>query len=176
MEQHVSWITQVVNHYLGGIALALLSALHIQPSHPEMPIPEHVCMGLLVLVAGTLLALLVRSRLSVERPGAAQQVAELLLTNKEGFGINDILSENAGHHWRDYVPLVGTISLFILLANLFGVFPGFSSPTAEVSVPLACAIIMFCISTGRAFAITGCHYRLCARLSRGAWIWLLAFR
>ena len=144
MEQHVSWITQVVNHYLGGIARALLSALHIQPSHPNMPIPEHVCMGLLVLVAGTLLAAFVRSRLSVERPGAAQQVAELLLTNKEGFGINDILSENAGHHWRDYVPLVGTISLFILLANLFGVFPGFSSPTAEVSVPLACAIIVFC--------------------------------
>jgi F-type H+-transporting ATPase subunit a len=144
MEQHVSWITQVVNHYFGGIALALLSALHIQPRHPEMPIPEHVCMGFFVLVAGTLLALLVRSRLSVERPGAAQQVAELLLTNKEGFGINDILSENAGHDWRKYVPLVGTISLFILLANLFGVFPGFSSPTAEVSVPLACAVIVFC--------------------------------
>jgi F-type H+-transporting ATPase subunit a len=144
MEQHVSWITQVVNHYLGGIALTLLSALHIKPDHPNMPIPEHVAMGILVLVVGTLLALLVRSRLSVERPGAAQQVAELLLTNKEGFGINDIVSENAGHHWREYVPLVGTISLFILLANLFGVFPGFSSPTAEVSVPLACAIIVFC--------------------------------
>jgi F-type H+-transporting ATPase subunit a len=144
MEQHVSWISQVVNHYLGGTALALLSALHIQPSHPEMPIPEHVCMGFFVLVVGTLLALLVRSRLSVDHPGAAQQVAELLLTNKEGFGINDIVSENAGHHWREYVPLVGTISLFILLANLFGVFPGFSSPTAEVSVPLACAIIVFC--------------------------------
>jgi F-type H+-transporting ATPase subunit a len=144
MEQHVSWITQVVNHFLGGVALALLSALHIKPNHPDMPIPEHVCMGLLVLVAGTLLALLVRSRLSVERPGTAQQVAELLLTNKEGFGINDIVSENAGHHWREYVPLVGTISLFILLANLFGVFPGFTSPTAEVSVPLACAIIVFC--------------------------------
>ncbi len=143
MEQHVSWITQIVNHYLGGIALALLSALHIQPSHPDMPIPEHVCMGLLVLVVGTLLAAFIRSRLSVDRPGAAQQVAELLLTNKEGFGINDILSENAGHDWRKYVPLVGTISLFILLANLFGVFPGFSSPTAEVSVPLACATIVF---------------------------------
>jgi F-type H+-transporting ATPase subunit a len=143
MEQHVSWITQLVNHYLGGVSLALLSALHIRPDHPDMPIPEHVCMGLLVVVVGTLLALLVRSRLSVERPGAAQQIAELLLTNKEGFGINDIMSENAGHHWRDYVPVVGSISIFILLANLFGVFPGFSSPTANVSVPLACAVITF---------------------------------
>jgi F-type H+-transporting ATPase subunit a len=143
MEQHVSWITQVVNHYFGGIALALLSALHIQPEHREMPIPEHVSMSFFVVVAGTLLALLVKSRLSVERPGATQQIAELLLTNKEGFGISDILSENAGHHWKQYVPMVGTISIFILLANLFGVFPGFSSPTATVSVPLACAIITF---------------------------------
>src|ERR1700733_1290997 len=107
MEQHVSWITQIVNHYLRGVALALLSALHIQPSHPEMPLPEHVAMGFFVLVVGSLLALFVRSRLSIERPGATQQIAELLLTNKEGFGISDILSENAGHNWKQYVPMVG---------------------------------------------------------------------
>jgi F-type H+-transporting ATPase subunit a len=144
MEQHVSWITQIVNHVLGGPALALLHALHIQPDHPDLPIPEHICMGILVLIIGTLLALLVRSKLSVENPGTTQQIAELLMTNRENFGINDILSENAGHHWREYVPLVGSISLFILLANLFGVFPGFTSPTAQVTVPLACAVIVFC--------------------------------
>ena len=82
MEQNVSWITQIVNHVLGGAALALLHALHIQPDHPELPIPEHVAMGILVLIVGTLLALLVRSRLSVENPGATQQIAELLLTNR----------------------------------------------------------------------------------------------
>jgi F-type H+-transporting ATPase subunit a len=143
MEEHVNWITQLVNHYLGGVALALLSALHIKPEHPEMPIPQHVAMEFLVLVIGTLLALWVRSRLSVERPGASQQVAELLLTNPLGFGINDVLEENAGHHWERYVPIVGSVSLFILLANLFGVFPLFTSPTATVSVPLGCAVITF---------------------------------
>jgi F-type H+-transporting ATPase subunit a len=143
MEEHVSWLTQIVNHVLGGAALALLSALHIRPENPKMPIPEHVAMGLLVLVVGTLLALWVRSRLSVEKPGASQQIAEFLLTNPLGFGINDVLSENAGHHWEKYVPLVGSISVFILLANLFGVAPFFTSPTATASVPLACAVITF---------------------------------
>ena len=100
-------------------------------------------MGLLVLVVGTLLALWVRSRLSVDRPGTSQQIAELLLTNPLGFGINDVLSENAGHHWEKYVPLVGSVSVFVLLANLFGVFPSFTSPTATANVPLACAIITF---------------------------------
>src|SRR5580704_807406 len=143
MEQHVSWLTQFVNHYLGGLALALLSALHIKPNHPEMPIPEHVVMALTVLVVGTVLALLLRSRLSVERPGPSQQIAEMLLTNSMGFGINDVLEENAGHDWQKYVPMVGSIALFILLSNLFGVFPLFTSPTANATVPLACAIITF---------------------------------
>ena len=113
MHEQASWITQFVNHYLGSAALALLSALHIRPENPELPIPEYVVMGLLVLLVATTFALWVRSRLSVERPGASQQIAELLLTNPLGFGITDVLRENAGHHWERYVPLVGSISVFV---------------------------------------------------------------
>src|SRR5260370_7264561 len=109
MGEHASWITQFVNHYFGSAALALLSALHIRPNNPELPIPEHVVMGLLVLVVGTLLALWVRSRLSVERPGASQQVAEFLLTNPLGFGINDVLEENAGHHSDTHLPILARV-------------------------------------------------------------------
>src|SRR5580693_8741302 len=127
MEHHVSWLTHLVNQILGAPALALLKALHIKPSYPDTPIPEHVVMALTVLVVGTVLALLLRARLSVERPGASQQIAELLLTNPMGFGINDVLEENAGHDWKKYVPMVGTVALFILLANLF------SGPVAWLS-------------------------------------------
>jgi hypothetical protein len=69
MEHHVSWLTHLVNQILGAPALALLKALHIKPSYPDTPIPEHVVMALTVLVVGTVLALLLRARLSVERPG-----------------------------------------------------------------------------------------------------------
>lgn len=143
MEQHVSWITQAVNHLLGRFALALLSALHIQPSHSETPIPEHVVMGILVLVVGTLLALFLRSRLSVERPGTTQQIAELLITNPLEFGIRDLLDENIAHGAREYISMVGTIAIFVLFANLFGMFPFLTAPTGQVSVPLACAILVF---------------------------------
>src|SRR5258708_4388312 len=143
MGEQASWITQIVNHYLGGAALALLSALGIHPENPNLPIPEHVVMGLLVLLVGTIFALWVRSRLSVERPGASQQVAELLLKNPLGFGILDVLEENAGHDWERYVPVVGSVSIFVLLANLFGPFPFLKSPTSNVRVPLACAVITF---------------------------------
>src|ERR1700726_893147 len=141
--EHVSALTHLVNRIFDSFALSLLSALHVKPTDPENPIPEHVVMALAVLVVGTLLALWVRSRLSVERPGASQQIAEFLLSNPLGFGINDVLEENAGHHWERYVPVVGSVALFILIANLFGVFPFFTAPTSNATVPLACAIITF---------------------------------
>ncbi len=117
MVEHVTGLTLLVNHYLGQFALALLSWLHVTPENPETPIPEHVVMGVVVLILGTLLALFLRSRLSVEKPGATQQVAELLLTNPLGF--------------------------FVLLSNLLSVFPLFAAPTSKKSVPLACAILTF---------------------------------
>jgi F-type H+-transporting ATPase subunit a len=60
-----------------------------------------------------------------------------------GFGIRDVLSQNAGHHWERYIPMVGSIALFILLGNLFGAFPFLTAPTSAYTVPLACAIITF---------------------------------
>ena len=143
MTEHVTGLTQFVNHYLGRFALALLSALHIRPENPDMPIAEHVVMGVVVLIIGTLLALLLRSRLSVEKPGAAQQIAELLLTNPLGFGIKDLLEENVHHGALKLIPFVGSISVFVLLSNLLSVIPVFAAPTADKSVPLACAILTF---------------------------------
>jgi F-type H+-transporting ATPase subunit a len=132
-----------VNHYLGQFALALLSWLHITPENPETPIPEHVVMAVVVLILATLLALFLRSRLSVEKPRAMQQVAELLLTNPLGFGIKDLLEENVHHGALKLIPFVGSISVFVLLSNLLSVIPVFAAPTANKSVPLACAILTF---------------------------------
>ncbi|HET8923173.1 MAG TPA: FoF1 ATP synthase subunit a [Candidatus Acidoferrum sp.] len=143
MIEHVTGLTLLVNHYLGRFALALLTALHIKPENPELPIPEHVVMAFVVLVIGTLLALFLRSRLSVEKPGASQQVAELLLTNPLGFGIKDLLEENVHHGAVKLLPFVGTISVFVLLSNLLSVFPVFAAPTANKTVPLACATLTF---------------------------------
>ncbi len=53
--EHVSALTHLVNRFFGSFALSLLSALHVKPTDPENPIPEHVVMALAVLVVGTLL-------------------------------------------------------------------------------------------------------------------------
>jgi F-type H+-transporting ATPase subunit a len=143
MAEHVTGLTELVNHLFGRWALALLSALHIKPENSDLPIPEHVVMGVVVLILATILALFLRSRLSVEKPGATQQIAELLLTNSLGFGIKDLLEENVHHGAMKMIPFVGSISVFVLLSNLLSVIPLFAAPTANKSVPLACAILTF---------------------------------
>jgi F-type H+-transporting ATPase subunit a len=143
MPEHVTALTEFVNHHFGRFALALLSAFHIKSTNPELPIPEHVVMALVVLIVGTVLALVLRSRLSVEKPGGMQQVAEILLTNPMGFGIKDLLEENVHHGASKFIPFVGSISVFVLLGNIMGAFPDsfLKAPTGHVTVPLACAIL-----------------------------------
>src|SRR5260221_6185404 len=145
MEEHVLGITRFVNHLLGPLAAALLSKLHVTATDPALPIPQHVVMGMLVVLIGTVLALILKSRLSVEKPGAFQQVAEMLLTNPMGFGIKDLLEENVHHGAAKLIPFVGSISIFVLLSNLMGAFPNtfLVAPTAQKTVPAACAILTF---------------------------------
>lgn len=143
MEEHISPITHFVNHYLGSFALAILHALQLNPENPELPIPQHVVMGMIMVIGLTLVALALRSRLSVEKPGAMQQIAEMLLTNPMRIGIRDVLDEAAGHHARSFLYFTGTVSIFVLFSNLMSVFPWFSAPTSEKTVPLACASLTF---------------------------------
>jgi F-type H+-transporting ATPase subunit a len=143
MEEHLSPITYLANKYFGALALGILNALHVKVEDPKLPIPQYFVMGVLVVLFVTVLALTVRARLSVEKPGAIQQVAEMLLTNPMKIGIRDILEEAAGHHARSFVAFVGCISIFILFSNLMSVFPLFSAPTSDKSVPLACASLTF---------------------------------
>jgi len=73
MHEDISPITLFVNHYLGNAALAVLHSVHIRPENADLPIPQHVIMGILVVFLFTILALILKSRLSVEKPGAMQQ-------------------------------------------------------------------------------------------------------
>ena len=143
MEEHIKPITVWFNHAFAPLVLRLLHFLHIQPANYERPVPEYLVMSIFTLLIGTLFALVVRARLSVERPGSIQQIAELLLTNPLGFGIKDLLEENAGPHASQFIAFTGAVSIFILISNLLSIFPAFSSPTGDTTVPFSCALLTF---------------------------------
>jgi F-type H+-transporting ATPase subunit a len=143
MEEQILGITKLVNWLLGKPALALLAALHIHPDNPAYPIPTHIAMELLVFALSIVFFLWLKARLSVDNPGATQQCMETLLHNNMSLGVSDLLESNVGHDGARYVPMIGSIGLFVLFSNLISLVPGLASPTAEVSVPLGCAIVVF---------------------------------
>jgi F-type H+-transporting ATPase subunit a len=143
MNEHVNWFTALLNKYCGALALKVLAAVHVSPENPNLPIPNFVAASLLVCLIAALFFLWLRPRISADKPGATQQVMELLLTNSMGIGIRDLLDENIEHGARQYLPMVGALSIFILFSNAISVIPGFISPTSHPSVPLACAILTF---------------------------------
>jgi F-type H+-transporting ATPase subunit a len=143
MAEHVNWFTVLLNKWFGKAALALLTALHIHPNNPDLPIPNQVAMTLIVCLISGLFFLWLRTRISVDRPGATQQVMECLITNSMRVGISDLLEDNVGHGFEQYIPFVGSISIFILFSNLSGIIPALNSPTGEKTVPLACAVLTF---------------------------------
>ena len=124
MEHHESWFTHFLNSVTG---------LHI---------PDHVAMSLLVMLLFAVFVLWLKPRLSAERPGATQQVVEWLITNPLNVGIRDSIDQNI-HHGHKYIAMIGTVGIFVLLANLISVIPGLTSPTAVPAGPLACALLTF---------------------------------
>jgi F-type H+-transporting ATPase subunit a len=141
--EHVIWVAVIVNKLLGKPAAALLAALHVQPANPEYPISNSVSMEILVFVVAAIFFLWLKARISVDRPGATQQVMETLITNPMSVGIRDLIHDNIHHGGEQYLPLIGSIGIFILFCNLINVMPTLEAPTATVTVPLGCAVIVF---------------------------------
>ncbi|MGB5986078.1 MAG: F0F1 ATP synthase subunit A [Desulfobacterales bacterium] len=70
-------------------------------------------------------------------PGKAQNFFEVLIA-----GMEDFMVEFTGEQGRWLFPLVGTIFIFIFVANLSGLAPGFYPPTASINTTLAMAIVV----------------------------------
>lgn len=55
----------------------------------------------------------------------------------------DLIAEILNDKPEPYVPLIGTLFIFVFVANLVGMIPGLSSPTSDLSVTSALAIVVF---------------------------------
>src|SRR5216684_2989366 len=102
------WFTEILNHLFAGPVTGLLRALRIEPKYPQAPITNAVAMELLVFLFLVTLFLLVRARLSVDKPGALQHIFE----GAHGF-VEGQSQEIIGHHSEPYTPFLMTLALFI---------------------------------------------------------------
>jgi F-type H+-transporting ATPase subunit a len=147
------WFTEILNRMFAGPVTSLLRTINIEPKHPTAPIPNSLAMEILVFAFLLLLFLMLRSRLSVDRPGSLQHVFE----GVEGF-VQGQSNEIIGHHSEGYTSFLAALFFFILVCNLIGVIPGFESPTAVPVVPLGCALCAFVYYQTQGFKHAGVAY------------------
>src|SRR5262245_43834411 len=98
---HQLWLTEFLNHYLAGPVTALLHMFGVEPRYPNAPISNFVAMELLVFAILIAFFLVVRARLSVDKPGGMQHVVEILQDYVSGEAEQVI-----GHDYKRFVPYV----------------------------------------------------------------------
>lgn len=84
-----------------------------------------------------LLAWLVSHHLRIE-PGPVQTAVEGMVS-----GIEDAVTEVAPQYARQIMPFIGSLWIFLVVANLSGLIPGMHSPTRDLSATAALAIVVF---------------------------------
>jgi F-type H+-transporting ATPase subunit a len=143
--EHQLWFTAILNKLVGGVVTALLTqlaSLHglewVRPADPAHPIPNYVAMEILVILIVIVAGLLLRARLSVETPGKFQHLMEVVVQF-----VQSTADEIIGHEGRRYVPMLGTLFLFVAICNLVGLIPTLATPTAQIQVTLGSAVAAF---------------------------------
>lgn len=84
-----------------------------------------------------LCAWLVSRRLSIT-PGPLQSAIEGMVV-----AIESAVSAAAPQHARQIMPLIASLWIFLVIANLCGLIPGVHSPTRDLSATAALAILVF---------------------------------
>jgi F-type H+-transporting ATPase subunit a len=138
MVTHEAWLTLLFNHYLAGFGNWLLALFHQTAANPEEPWADFIVMQIVVALILIVLFAILRSSLSVDKPGPFQHVFEIL----HGF-IAEQSDDQLGHDTHKHIWLFETLFFFILASNLLGIIPGFVSPTQVIYVPAGCAILSF---------------------------------
>lgn len=100
----------------------------------NMTIVFNTCFVVLLLAV---LSFLATRRMQVY-PGRLQNVMEVVVG-----GLHGQLVDTMGDHGKKFFPLIATLFIFILTANLIGIIPGFESPTANINTNLAMALVVF---------------------------------
>jgi F-type H+-transporting ATPase subunit a len=105
-----------------------------------------------VMAVLALLSFLATRRISV-LPGSVQNVMEVIV---EGF--DNLLIETMGPEGRPFFPLIATLGLYILTANLLGLIPGFESPTSNLNTTASMALVVFVMTHVVGIRVHGIKY------------------
>lgn len=158
------WLVEQANHVFGPMVLnieraimpsiyGLFGAHWHEPAAGELVIPAHVVWAVILVLICAIGILLLRGKLSVDRPSKGQQVLEIVVEQIRG-----LLDQVIGPYGRRYVPVIGSFAIFILIGNLMAQVPGLGAPTESINVTGALGLTSFLYFIGSGFRQQGVRY------------------
>jgi len=135
--EHSLFVVELFNRAFGRPVAAFLGLLGIKVQDPRHVIPDYIVMVLIVTLALALIFWLASRKLSLV-PSRRQSILEMI------YGLfENMIVDTIGPEGRKYLPVVGTVGLFVFSCNFIGLFPGFMSPTSKLNVTAGCALAVF---------------------------------
>jgi F-type H+-transporting ATPase subunit a len=116
-----------------GTPLSTHVLFHIGP----LPITETIVVTWAIMAALVVCAAIVTRSLAI-RPGAGQMAVEILVTT-----ISEQIEDAIKRPAAPLFPLIATLFIFLVVANLSMQLPGVSAPTARLETAAALALIVF---------------------------------
>lgn len=112
-------------------------------------VSEAVVVSWIIMAFWMAFTLLATRNLKVRNPGKLQIVLETGVSF-----LNQFVKENIGPHWKAFAPYLGTVALYIAMANIIGIF-GFTPPTKNINVTAALALMSMVLIYGAQFRYNG---------------------
>jgi F-type H+-transporting ATPase subunit a len=100
-------------------------------------LPHHVVFSWVVMAVLIALAVALPRRPALV-PTGVQNLMEAVLQF-----VLDLIDDVIGPEGRRFVPLIGTLGLYIFASNLLGLVPGFAAPTDNLNTTASCAVVVF---------------------------------
>ncbi len=104
----------------------------------EIPSATLLFANSLLVAVGLILFAVVARRTLAKVPRGFGNFAEYVAE-----AMNTFTTSIIGAEGKKYTPFIGTIFLYVLLANLMGLIPFLHSPTTNISITLALGVIVF---------------------------------
>jgi F-type H+-transporting ATPase subunit a len=128
------------------VYLPQFEPVQIGPVAINFSITKHVLFMLFAAVLVALLLIPSARRAQRQRAGGAEQGPRGAANVVEAFILflrDEVAKPNVGHHGERFYPYIISVFFFILMCNLLGLVPWGTSPTANISVTAALALITF---------------------------------
>jgi F-type H+-transporting ATPase subunit a len=157
MPDHTSWFSylltlpglhaleQSLEHMGWNRSIAHASEQALNHSHAPLTL-EYTLLAVFSILLILLFAVLTRARIARTESALIPEGRLTIASFTENFveAFYNVLKDALGpKDAKHFLPIVGTCAIFIFFSNALGLVPGFSPPTSNFNVTLACGLVIF---------------------------------